>query len=135
MYNELSGNEDITVWDLTDSIGNKEIDKAVQILDKLLSKGERPFSLLLTIHEHLKKLDKCKLAVIQDKDVAEYLALKPNQTFLIQKYKRHSNNYTEEELYNIIKSFQDLRELYYHTKEKFDLKLGIKTILQSIAEK
>lgn len=127
-------NEDITVFDLTDSIGNKEIDKAVQILDKLLSKGERLFSLLLTIHEHLKKLDKCKLAISLNKDVAEYLSLKRNQEFLIPKYKRHSDNFTKEELIRIISALEKLKEQYY-TKGETDLKLELKTILQSIEEK
>lgn len=135
MYNKLSGNEDITVWDLTDSIGKREIRKAIQILDKLTNQEETPIKILATVSIILKRVYNCKLIILQNRSTSIALALEPRLQFLSKKYEQHASNYTEEELYKIIKALEELKELYHNTKEKTDLKEGLKTILQSIAEK
>lgn len=132
MKDEKSGNEDITVWDLTDSIGQREISKAIQILDELINQEETPMKILATVSITLKKMYSCKLIILQNRSTSIALALEHQQQFLSRKYEKHSSNYTEEELYRIIKALEELKELYHNTKEKTDLKEGLKTILQSI---
>lgn len=134
MYNELSGNEDITVFDLTDSIGNKELDKSIQILDELLSKGEKPILILKTLLDRFNKLYSCKIAITLDKDVAEFLSLERRQEFLIPKFKKHSKNFTEGELVRIISALEILKTLY-NVLISMDLGLALKSIIWGIGKK
>lgn len=120
-------NENVNEWDLLNDIGNKDIDKALQTLDKLIHQ-EVPIKQIITVlHKRLEDLYKCKVAISQNKDIATYLSLKPNQEFIISKYKRHINNYTEEELQEIIKILEGLE-----TKGTNDLTVGLRNILYSI---
>ena len=63
------------------------------------------------------------------KDVATALSLKPNQTFLVNKYKKQANYFKEEELEKILKEFIDLD---YNSKiGKIDIDVGLRSILCS----
>lgn len=131
MNSEQSTNQDIAVIDLTDSIGNKEIDEAIQILDKLISQKKHPIELLLLIHNRFEKLYNYKLAISQNKDIAEFLSLRRNQEFLIPKFKKHSDNYTKEELSQILAALELLKVLY-HIFDTMDLGLALKSIICAI---
>ncbi len=134
MDSEQSGSKIITIYDLLDSIGNKEIDKAIQIVDELLSKGERPTTLLIMTRQCLQKLYDCKSAISQNEDIAEYLLLKPCQKSLIPKYKEHSNNFTEEELQRLIAALSIVGTLYFHIITSMDLGLALKSIICGIGK-
>ena len=55
------------------------------------------------------------------------LNLKPNQVFLVNKYKTQANYFQEQELKEIL---QDLRDLDYNYKNVLiDLQIGLETIL------
>ena len=63
-------NEDTTIWDLTDSIGTKEKDKALQILEELIKKNEPLLKLLNTLKLTLERVYMCKIAMLQRKDIS-----------------------------------------------------------------
>ncbi len=128
----IQENEDTTIWDLTDNIGAKEKDKALQILEELIKKNEPLLKLLNTLKLTLERVYMCKIAMLQRKDISTVLALKPNQKFLISKYVKHSNNFTQEELERILKALENLKELYLNNIEKFDLKTGLRNIINNL---
>lgn len=93
---------DSNIFDLTDNIGRKNVKKALEILDELLYQKEAIQKILITMYNHFKKIYMLKLAEKYKKDVGTVLNLKPNQTFLINKYKTQSKYFKEEELRKIL---------------------------------
>ena len=75
------------IFDLTDNLATKKIDKALEILDNLLYQKEAIQKILVTLYNHFKKVYICVMAVEMKKDIVNTLNLKPNQTFLVNKYK------------------------------------------------
>lgn len=132
MNNKQAKSEDTTIWDLADSIEEKKIGKALQVLEELINQNEPPLKLLKTIKFNLERVYMCKVAILQQKDIATVLALKPNQKFLISKYVEHSNNFTQEELERILKALESLKELYLNNIGKFDLKTGLRNIINNL---
>ncbi len=115
------------IFDLTDSLGKKEIAKALQVLQNLIYAKEPIQKILITLYNHFKKLYLVKLSLKYKKDIISSLNLKPNQTFLVNKYKTQANYFAEKELQGIL---QDLRDLDYEYKNGLmDLQLGLETIL------
>ena len=83
--------------------------------------------ILITLYNHFKKLYFVKLSLKYNKDIITSLNLKPNQTFLVNKYKTQARYFEERELQNIL---QNLRDLDYNYKNGFiDLQVGLETIL------
>ena len=118
------------IFDLTDSLGAKEIDKALEILDNLIYQKEPLQKILIMLYNHFKKIYLYKLAVDLHKDVSEVLGLKSNQSFLINKYGRQSSYFSIDELQNILEEFN---ELDYNSKiGKIDLDVGLRSILCSL---
>ena len=72
------------IFDLTDRLGNKQVEKALEILDTLIYNKEPHQKILITLYNHFKKLYLLKLYENESSnlDVVEVLGLKPNQTFL-----------------------------------------------------
>ena len=74
-----------------------------------------------------KKLYFLKLANRYNKDIVSSLNLKPNQTFLVNKYKMQAGYFTEKELRKIL---QELRDLDVNYKNGLiDLEIGLESIL------
>ncbi len=96
------------IFDLTDTLGKKDIAKALVVLKNLIYAKEPLQKILITLYNHFKKLYFVKLALRYNKDIVSSLNLKPNQTFLVSKYKTQANYFSENELQNIL---QDLRDL------------------------
>ena len=118
---------DSVIFDLTDNLGIKKIEQAMQILDNLLYQKEPLQKILIMLYNHFKKLYFYKLAIRLNKDVAISLGLKPNQTFLVNKYKKQASYFSEEELEKIINEFINLD---YNSKiGKIDLDIGLRSIL------
>lgn len=69
------------------------------------------------MYNHFKKIYIVKLAEKYRKDVAIALNLKPNQTFLINKYKMQAKYFKEEEIRGII---DDMIEVDMKYKMRFD---------------
>ena len=115
------------VFDLTDSLGKKETGKALQVLKNLIYAKEPIQKILITLYNHFKKLYLTKLAVKSNKDIITTLSLKPNQTFLVNKYKMQAKYFEERELKAVL---QNLRDLDYNYKiGLIDLQVGLESIL------
>lgn len=115
------------IFDLTDTLGKKDITKALQVLKNLIYAKEPLQKILITLYNHFKKLYFVKMALCCQKDIVTSLNLKPNQTFLVNKYKTQANFFQERELKSIL---QDLRNLDADYKLGFiDLQVGLETIL------
>jgi DNA polymerase III delta subunit len=100
---------------------------ALDVLDGLIYNKEPIQKILVTLYNHFKKLYFCKIAIDTNKDIATSIGLKPNQTFLVTKYKKQATFFKSEELRNILKEFTDLD---YNSKNgKIDLEIGLKSIL------
>ena len=76
---------DSIVFDLTDSLGNKQTAKALEVLDELIYQKEPIQKILVTLYNHFKRLYLCDLAIKNNQDIATSLGLKQNQTFLVNK--------------------------------------------------
>ena len=115
------------IFDLTDNLGKKQIDKALQVLNNLLYAKEPIQKILITLYNHFKKLYLTKIAIKYNKDIITSLNLRPNQTFLVNKYKMQAKYFAEKELKAIL---QNLRDLDYHYKiGLIDLQVGLESIL------
>lgn len=118
---------DSVIFDLTDNLGNKKTDKALEVLNDLIYNKEPLQKILVTLYNHFKKLYLCSLAIKLNKDIATSIGLKPNQTFLVNKYKRSLTYFKESELRAIL---DELLNLDYNSKNgKIDLEIGLRSIL------
>lgn len=115
------------IFDLTDNLGQKNIQKAMEVLYNLIASKEPMQKILITLYNHFKKLYFVKIAIEYNKDIATSLNLKPNQLFLVNKYKMQSKGFKTSELKVIL---QELRDLDYKYKiGLIDLNIGLESIL------
>ena len=103
--------------------------KQIDIFDGLIYNKEPIQKILVTLYNHFKKLYLCSLAIKLNKNIIDSLGLKPNQTFLVNKYKKQLSFFKEEELKNILEEFTNLD---YNSKNgKIDVEIGLRSILCS----
>ena len=115
------------IFDLTDNLGKKNIQVALSVLSNLLYQKEPIQKILITLYNHFKKLYITKIALKENRNIAESLQLKPNQMFLTSKYTMQAKYFKEAELRNIL---QELINLDYNSKNgNIDATLGLQTIL------
>ncbi len=118
---------DSVIFELTDSLGKKNIKQALQVLQNLLYAKEPIQKILITLYNHFKKLYFVKLAQKTNKPLVEALNLKPNQTFLTTKYKQQSSYFQENTLRKIL---QELIDLDTNSKNGLiDTQIGLEAIL------
>ena len=115
------------IFDLTDSLGQKNIDVALAVLKNLIYSKEPIQKILITLYNHFKKLYIVKLCEKYKEDILSNLNLKPNQTFLVSKYKRQSGYFSEENLRAIVMGLIELDEKYKNGN--IDLNIGIESLL------
>lgn len=115
------------IFDLTDSLGKKNTKQAIEVLRNLILSKEPLQKILITLYNHFKKLYITKMAVSQNKDIASSLDLKPNQTFLTNKYKAQASYFKQNELRKILQEFCDLD--YKYKIGLIDLNVGLEAIL------
>ncbi|MCI8760010.1 MAG: DNA polymerase III subunit delta [Clostridia bacterium] len=115
------------IFDLTDSLGKKNIAKALEVLKNLIYAKEPLQKILITLYNHFKKLYLVKLSIRFNKNIMNSLNLKPNQTFLINKYQTQANYFSERELKDILQNLRDLDSDY--KIGLIDLQIGLETIL------
>ena len=115
------------IFDLTDSLGKKDIAKALDVLKNLLYAKEPIQKILITLYNHFKKLYFVKLALKYGKDIVSSLNLKPNQVFLVNKYKTQASYFKEQELKETLENLRDLD--YNYKNGLIDLQIGLETIL------
>lgn len=118
---------DSTIFDLTDNLGKKNAVDSIQILNDLLYAKEPIQKILITLYNHLKKLYILKIAELKNASATQALGLKPNQTFLVNKYKTQSKYFTTNELKTILKEFVDLD--YKYKSGQIDINIGLESII------
>ncbi len=117
------------IFELTDHLGNKNIAQALEVLDNLMYQKEPLQKILITLYHHFKKLYLCKIALTLNQDVVTALALKPNQVFLVNKYKKQASYFSERDLKQIL---QELVKIDEQSKNGFiEIEIGLKSILCS----
>jgi DNA polymerase-3 subunit delta len=115
------------IFELTDNLASRKIDKALEVLDNLLYQKEAMQKILVTLYNHFKKIYLCNEAVKYNKDVVTSLSLKPNQTFLVTKYKKQASYFKNNELRELL---QALIDLDYNSKNgRIDIDVGLRSIL------
>ena len=115
------------IFELTDNLGKKQIKEALDVLNNLIYSKEPIQKILITLYNHFKKLYFTKLALNTNKDLITVLNLKPNQTFLINKYKTQAKYFSLNELKIILQKLIDLD--YGYKIGKIDLQIGLESIL------
>ena len=115
------------IFDLTDNLGQKKVKEAIEVLNNLIASKEPIQKILITLYNHFKKLYFTKLAIAENRDVAQCLNLKPNQMFLVNKYKAQAKGFKTSELKKIIQELQDLD--YKYKIGLIDLNVGLEAIL------
>lgn len=118
---------DSIIFDLTDNLGQKNIKEALRILKELIYNKEPIQKILITLYNHLKKIYMTILADEYSVNIAEALNLKPNQMFLISKYRRQAAYFKREELRKILQEFIDLD--YKSKQGLIDIDVGLEAIL------
>ena len=121
------------IFDLTDSLGKKETGKALQVLQNLIYAKEPLQKILITLYNHFKKLYFTKIALKNGKDIISSLNLKPNQTFLVNKYKMQAGYFKQEELEQILQKLRDVD--YQYKNGLIDLQVGMESILCAYCSK
>ena len=117
------------VFDLTDNLGNKKTEEAMEVLDNLVYQKEPLQRILVTLYTHFKRLYFCALAVKDNVDVISALSLKPNQTFLVNKYKKQTSYFKINQLRDLL---EELVNLDYNSKMgNIDIDIGLRSILCS----
>ena len=115
------------IFTLTDSLGKKDIQAAMQTLKNLIYNKEPIQKILITLYNHFKKLYFTKIAIEQNINLAEALNLKPNQLFLTGKYKMQASYFKTDELRQIL---QELILLDQNSKiGLIDINIGLEAIL------
>ena len=115
------------IFDLTDSLGKKNTKQAIEVLRNLVLSKEPLQKILITLYNHFKKLYLTKLAISQNRDITTSLDLKPNQTFLANKYKAQASYFKQNELRKILQELCDLD--YKYKIGLIDLNVGLEAIL------
>lgn len=115
------------IFDLTDSLGKKNTKVAIDVLRNLILAKEPVQKILITLYNHFRKLYLVKLALNSNKDIISALDLKPNQTFLVNKYKMQAGYFKAVEIRTILKELIDLD--YKYKIGLIDLNVGFEAIL------
>ena len=107
------------IFQLTDLLGNKKINEALTILDNLIYQKEPLPKIFITLYNHVKKIYLTTMALEDNKDIATALELKPNQMFLISKYKRQANSFKKQDLEKLLNELIDLDYKYKIRRDRF----------------
>jgi len=118
---------DSVIFDLTDNLGKKQVASALDVLHGLIYQKESIQKILITLYHHFKKLYIVCLAQKENKNIAESLNLKPNQSFLVSKYTAQARYFKEQELEKIVEELIDLD--YKYKSGLIDINVGLESIL------
>ncbi|MBQ3145292.1 MAG: DNA polymerase III subunit delta [Clostridia bacterium] len=118
---------DAIIFDLTDNLGKKDIKEAMRIYKELIYNKEPVQKILITLYNHFKKIYLTRLCSEKNRDVISVLNLKPNQTFLVSKYKKQAGYFKTNELRRILGELIELDNKY--KSGKIDINIGLEAIL------
>ena len=83
--------------------------------------------ILIMLYNHFKKLYIIKLAIEENKNIAQSLKLKPNQAFLVNKYQLQAKYFSKEELRSLL---EELRKIDSSSKSGgIEINVGLETVL------
>ena len=99
----------------------------MKVLKNLIYAKEPIQKILITLYNHFKKLYFVKIALKNNKDIIDCLNLKPNQAFLVNKYKMQAKYFKENDLKEILSRLIDLD--YNYKNGEIDLQIGLESIL------
>ncbi len=85
--------KNLSVFDLNDAIGNKDLSRSLTILNLMLQTGESPTGILVMLTRHFVSLLKLKGAMAQKKSQGEMAALTGIPPFFIDKTIRMAENF------------------------------------------
>lgn len=105
----------------------KKLGKALEVYKGLLANKEPIQRILVTLYNHFKKLYIIKIAEQNHQDVATAMNLKPNQMFLVTKYKTQARYFETQELRKILDELINLDANY--KIGLIDLEVGLEAIL------
>ena len=115
------------IFDLTDNLGRKKIADAIEVLHNLIYAKEPIQRILIMLYNHFKKLYIIKLAVEENKNVAQSLKLNPNQAFLVGKYQTQAKYFNKEELRSLL---EELIKIDSSSKSGgIEINVGLETVL------
>lgn len=118
---------DSVIFDLTDNLGKKNIKTAMEVYYNLIYQKEPVQKILVMLYNHFKKLYFVKIGLKYNENIAECLKLKPNQSFLVGKYKTQAGYFNELELRKILAELADLD--YNYKNGLIDLNVGVEAVL------
>lgn len=115
------------IFDLTDNLGKKKIAESIEVLHNLIYAKEPVQRILVMLYNHFKKLYIIKLALEENKNIAQSLKLKPNQAFLVNKYTMQAKYFDKNELRNLL---EELIKLDSSSKKGgIDINVGLEAVL------
>lgn len=115
------------IFDLTDNLGRKKIADAIEVLHNLIYAKEPVQRILIMLYNHFKKLYIIKLAIEENKNIAQSLKLKPNQAFLVGKYQTQAKYFSKEELRSLL---EELIKIDSSSKSGgIEINIGLETVL------
>ena len=115
------------IFDLTDNLGKKDIQAALEVLNGLVQEKEPIQKILVTLYNHFKKLYIVKIASEYKKDLATSMKLKPNQMFLTTKYRQQAGYFSKDEIRTILDELINLDANY--KIGLIDINIGLESIL------
>lgn len=116
---------DVIIFDLTDSLGSKNTQKALYFLNELLNNKEPIQKIVIMIAKHFKSILVAKIAAEQNKNVMDELSTK--STYAANKYKSQARYFKTAE---IVKTLSSLSKLDIDSKMgRIDLKIGLEKII------
>ena len=119
------------IFDLTDSLGQRNIKKAIETLHNLQYNKEPTQVIIVMLYRHFKKLYFVHLC--RGQNLTQNLSLTPKQEFLANKYKRQAGYFKEAELEKIL---FELIKLDENSKNgNIDLDVGLEAILCNYCKK
>lgn len=93
--------KNLSVFDLTDAVGYKDLSRALAILNLMLQTGESPTGILAMLTRHFTSLLKLKEAMTQRKSQSEQAALTGIPSFFIEKTTKMAEKYSLSEFQTI----------------------------------
>ena len=92
------------IYEMTDFIGRKQFDKALQVVNEMLSKGETPQRLIISVYNYFRRL---LHVAISDKDPAQLAVLIGVKEFAIKKTKEQTKMFKVRALKKTVDSLSD----------------------------
>lgn len=115
-----------TVFELTDALGDKKTEEALNILDKMMLNGEAAIMINQMIARHFRILLKLKDPSVRNAGQNERAKAAGVPSFFLRNYQRHADKFSTPQLHQI------LTELLATDMALKSSKLSDKTILESL---